>query len=89
MAGSDNQGYHYNGGGKTVLPAPMIEGLHGETEGLEKEARIPLSISNLEAAWNPVYRGSSAGIPLKLVKQIFWSLSSQKERKLPKILSSS
>ena len=40
----------------------MIEELHGETEGLEKEARIPLSISNLEAAWNPVYRGSSAGI---------------------------
>ena len=67
----------------------MIEGLHGETEGLEKETRIPLSISNLEAAWNPVYRGSSAGIPLKLVKQVFWSLSSQKERKLPKILSSS
>ena len=67
----------------------MIEGLHGETEGLEKEARIPLCILNLEAAWHPVYRGSSAGIPLKLFKQIFWSLSSQKERKLPKILSSS
>lgn len=67
----------------------MIEGLHGETEGLEKEARILLCLSNLEAAWNPVYRGSSAGIPLKLVKQIFWSLSSQKQRKLPKILSSS
>ena len=71
------------------MPAPMIAGLHGETEGLEKEARILLSISNLEAAWNPVYRNSSAGIPLKLVKQIFWSLSSQKVRKLPKILSSS
>ena len=71
------------------MPAPMIEGLHGETEGLEKEARIPLCILNLEAAWHPVYRGSSAGIPLKLFKQIFWSLSSQKERKLPKILSSS
>ena len=67
----------------------MIEGLHGETEGLEKEARIPLCILNLEAAWHPVYRGSSAGIPLKLFKQIFWSLSSQKEKKLPKILSSS
>ena len=67
----------------------MIEGLHGETEGLEKEARILFSISNLEAAWNPVYRSSSAGIPLKLVTQIFWSLSSQKERKLPKVLSSS
>ena len=93
MAGSDNQGYHYNGGGKTVLPAPMIERLHGETEGLKKEAKILLSISNLEAAWNPVYtwvyRSSSAGISLKLFKQIFWSLSSQKERKLPKILSSS
>lgn len=70
----------------------MIEGLHGESEGLEKEARILLSISNLEAAaigTQLVYRTSSAGIPLKLVKQIFWSLSSQKERKLPKILSSS
>ena len=55
------------------MPAPMIEGLHGETEGLEKEARILLCILNLEAAWNPVYRSSSAaGIPLKLVKQIFW-----------------
>lgn len=53
------------------MPAPMIEGLHGETEGLEKEARILLCILNLEAAWNPVYRSSSAGIPL-VVKQIFW-----------------
>ena len=50
----------------------MIEGLHGETEGLEKEASILLCILNLEAALNPVYRSSSAGIPLKLVKQIFW-----------------
>ena len=54
------------------MPAPMIEGLHGETEGLEKEARILPCILNLEAAWNPAYRSSSAGIPLKLVKQIFW-----------------
>ena len=62
----------------------MIEGLHGETEGLEKEARIPLSISNLEAAWNPVYRGSSAGIPLKLVKQFSGHYPAKKKENCPK-----